>query len=165
MKCGRGLTAISEAARILEELHTPFIINQNCYNMFNRTIEKNGLKANAPKLGKGIITFSPLAQGLLTDHYVAGSPADSRIAKDGKFLHEADVERRLSQIIALNDMAKERGQSLAQFALSWILKDDDITSVLIGASRPAQILDCVKCISNTIFTQEELDKINIITQN
>lgn len=153
-----------KAKAILEELHTPFIINQNCYNMFNRTIENNGLKAEAPKAGKGVITFSPLAQGLLTNRYINGIPADSRIAKDGRFLHESDVnEKRLSQIIALNEMAKERGQSLAQFALSWILKDSDVTSVLIGASRPSQITDCVKCIENTSFTEEELKKIDGIT--
>ena len=152
------------AKAILEELKTPFIINQNCYNMFNRTIENNGLKKEAPKAGKGIITFSPLAQGLLTDRYINGIPADSRIAKDGRFLHESDVnEKRMSQILALNDMAKERGQTLAQFALSWILKDSDITSVLIGASRSSQILDCIKCIGNTSFTEEELKKINDIT--
>ena len=153
-----------KAAKILEELHTPFIINQNCYNILNRTIEKNGLKAQAPKAGKGIITFSPLAQGLLTDRYLNGIPSDSRIAKDGRFLHPSDInEKRMTQILALNEMAKERGQSLAQFALSWILKDDDITSVLIGASRPSQILDCVRCIENTTFTEEELAKINAIT--
>lgn len=154
-----------KAAKVLDELHTPFIINQNCYNMFNRTIEHNGLKATAPRAGKGIITFSPLAQGLLTDRYLNGIPSDSRIAKDGRFLHASDVnEKRMAQVIALNEMAKERGQSLAQFALSWILKDDDITSVLIGASRPSQILDCVGCISNTSFTKEELLKINQITE-
>ena len=153
-----------KAKEILDELKTPFIINQNCYNIFNRTIENNGLKKEAPKAGKGVITFSPLAQGLLTDRYMNGIPADSRIAKDGRFLHESDVnEKRMSQIIALNEMAKERGQSLAQFALSWILKDSDITSVLIGASRPAQILDCVKCIDNTEFSAEELNKINEIS--
>lgn len=153
-----------KAKAILDELKTPFIINQNCYNMFNRTIENNGLKAEAPKAGKGIITFSPLAQGLLTNRYLNGIPADSRIAKDGRFLHESDVnERRLSQIVALNEMAAERGQTLAQFALSWIMKDSDITSVLIGASRPSQITDCVKCIDNTSFTAEELNKINNIT--
>lgn len=153
-----------KAKAILEELHTPFIINQNCYNMFNRTIENNGLKEEAPKAGKGVIIFSPLAQGLLTDRYINGIPADSRIARDGRFLHESDVnEKRMSQILALNEMAKDRGQSLAQFALSWILKDSDITSVLIGASRPSQIMDCVKCIENTTFTKEELEKIDEIT--
>lgn len=154
-----------KAKAILDELHTPFIINQNCYNMFNRTIENNGLKEEAPKAGKGVITFSPLAQGLLTNRYINGIPSDSRIAKGGPFLHESDVTKeRVSQIIALNDMAKDRGQTLAQFALSWILKDSDITSVLIGASRPSQILDCVKCIDNTSFTSEELNKINDITK-
>lgn len=153
-----------KAAQILEELHTPFIINQNRYNIFDRKIENNGLKEMAPKVGKGIITFSPLAQGLLTDKYINGIPADSRIARDGRFLHESDVnEKNITRILALNEMAKERGQSLAQFALSWILKDDDITSVLIGASRPSQILDCIKCIDNTTFSSDELEKINTIT--
>lgn len=153
-----------KAKAILEDLHTPFIINQNCYNMFNRTIENNGLKAEAPKAGKGIITFSPLAQGLLTNRYIDGIPADSRASKDGRFLTKADItEKRISQIQALNEMAKDRAQTLAQFALSWILKDSDITSVLIGASRPSQILDCIKCTENTSFTTEELDRINQIT--
>lgn len=153
-----------KAAEILKELHTPFIINQNCYNMFNRTIENNGLKEEAPKAGKGVITFSPLAQGMLTNRYLKGIPADSRVAKSGIFLKESDItEKRLSQILALNEMAAERGQTLAQFALSWILKDNDITSVLIGASRPEQITDCIKCIDNTSFTAEELEKINAIT--
>lgn len=153
-----------KAMEILEELHTPFIINQNCYNMFNRTIEQNGLKQVAPRAGKGIITFSPLAQGLLTNRYLNGIPADSRVGKDSPFLHKSDIsEKRLSQILALNEMAQERGQTLAQLALSWILKDSDITSVLIGASRPSQITDCAKCIENTSFTAEELNKINAIT--
>lgn len=153
-----------KAAEILKELHTPFIINQNCYNMFNRTIENNGLKEEAPKAGKGVITFSPLAQGMLTNRYLNGIPSDSRVAKSGIFLKESDItEKRLSQILALNEMAAERGQTLAQFALSWILKDSDITSVLIGASRPSQITDCIKCIENTSFTAEELEKINTIT--
>ncbi len=153
-----------KAKAIFDELRTPYIINQNCYNIFNRTVENDGLKKESPKVGKGIITYSPLAQGLLTDRYINGIPADSRIAKDGRFLHESDVnEKRLSQILALREMAEQRGQTLAQFALSWILKDTDITSVLIGASRPAQILDCVKCIENTAFTAEELQKIDDIT--
>ena len=153
-----------KAAQILKELHTPFIINQNCYNMFNRTIENNGLKAEAPKAGKGIITFSPLAQGLLTNRYLNGIPKDSRIARSGIFLKESDInEKRLDQILALSKMAAQRGQTLAQFALSWILKDNDITSVLIGASRPEQILDCIRCMENTTFTAEELQKIDAIT--
>jgi len=153
-----------KATEILNDLKTPFIINQNSYNMLNRTIEKNGLKNSAPKAGKGIITFSPLAQGLLTDRYLNGIPEDSRIKKDGRFLKESDANAgRIAQIRALNELAGERGQSMAQFALSWILKDDAITSVLIGASRPAQILDSIKCIQNTTFTEEELRRIDEIT--
>lgn len=154
-----------KATEILKELHTPFIINQNRYNIFDRTIENNGLKKTAPAAGKGIITFSPLAQGMLTDRYLNGIPKDSRIMTDGRFLHESDVnEKRMQQVMALNDVAKERGQTLAQMALSWNLKDGDITSVLIGASRPEQITDCMKCIENTTFSQEELQKINQITE-
>ena len=154
-----------KAAEILERLGTPFIINQNSYNMLNRTIEQNGLKSSAPKAGKGIITFSPLAQGILTDRYLGGIPKDSRIGRDGRFLHESDVnEKRMAQVRALSDMAAERGQTMAQFALSWILKDGDITSVLVGASRPAQILDSIKCIQNKSFTTEELKKIDEITE-
>lgn len=155
---------MKKAVAILEELHTPFIINQNCYNMLNRTIENNGLKKEAPAAGKGIITFSPLAQGLLTDRYLKGIPSDSRIAKDGRFLHASDLTpERMAQLTALQKMAQDRGQTLAQFALSWILKDNDITSVLIGASRPSQILDCLECMKNTSFTSEELTAIDQIT--
>ncbi|MDO4188519.1 MAG: aldo/keto reductase [Lachnospiraceae bacterium] len=155
-----------KASKILDELHTPFIINQNCYNMFNRTIENNGLKKEAPADGKGIITFSPLAQGLLTNRYINGIPSDSRVAKNIGFLKKSDItDERVKQIISLNEMASDRGQTLAQFALSWILKDSDITSVLIGASRPSQITDCVKCLDNTTFTKDELDKINLISNS
>ncbi len=150
-----------KAEKILSGLGTPFIINQNRYNIFDRTIEHNGLKTVASRAGKGIITFSPLEQGMLTDRYLNGIPADSRIRTSGIFLHESDLtKQRMQQILALNEIAKERDQTLAQMALSWILKDDDITSVLIGASRPAQIEDCVKCIENTQFTEEELRRID-----
>lgn len=153
-----------KAAKILGDLHTPFIINQNRYNIFDRAIETNGLKKNAPENGKGIITFSPLAQGLLTDRYLNGIPKDSRIARSGIFLHESDVtEKRLGQISDLNKIARNRGQTIAQLALSWILKDNDITSVLIGASRPSQISDCAKCIENTKFSNEELSMIDEIS--
>ncbi len=152
------------AKAILEELKTPFIINQNCYNILNRTIENNGLKKEAKKAGKGVITFSPLAQGVLTDKYFNGIPKDSRIGRDGRFLHASDVnESRMQMVMALNEMALQRGQTLAQFALSWILKDDEITSVLIGASRPSQIEDCVRCIENTHFSEDELKKIDEIS--
>lgn len=152
-----------KASEILKELKTPFIINQNRYNMIVRKIENDGLKKAATKDQKGIITFSPLAQGILTDKYLNGIPQDSRIIRDGRFLHEEDVnEKRMAQVRLLNEMAKERGQSLAQMALSWNLKDNDVTSVLIGASRPAQILDSIQCIKNKEFSKEELTRIDEI---
>ena len=148
---------LEKATKILSDLHTPFIINQNCYNIFNRTVENNGLKSTAKKLGKGLICFSPLAQGLLSDRYLNGIPADSRIRTDGRFLTEAQLDaKRLENIKALNEIAKRRGQTLAEMALAWILKDDEVTSVLVGASKPSQILDNIKAIENTKFTEEEL---------
>ncbi|HAV00032.1 MAG TPA: L-glyceraldehyde 3-phosphate reductase [Lachnospiraceae bacterium] len=148
---------------ILTNLHVPFIINQNRYSIFDRTIEKNGLKAAAREKEKGIIAFSPLAQGLLTDRYLKGIPEDSRIKKDGRFLKESDVtEERLEIIKKLDRLAKERGQSLAQLALSWVLKDDDITSVLIGASRPEQVLNNVQIASQKPLGDEEIRDIDSI---
>ena len=148
---------LSQAEAILKELHCPFIINQNRYSIFDRTIEQNGLKETAAKLHKGIIAFSPLAQGLLTDRYLHGIPEDSRIRTDGRFLKEnALTQERLGQIRKLNGLAAERGQTLAEMALAWVLKDGIVTSVLIGASRPAQILDNIKALENTHFTEEEL---------
>ena len=156
---------MSRAAAILEQLHCPFIINQNRYSIFDRTIEENGLKETAHDLKKGIIAFSPLAQGMLTNRYLNGIPADSRIAKDGRFLHESSLTpERLSQIKALNELAGQRGQTLAEMALSWILKDDHVTSVLIGASKPEQILDNIGIIGHTSFSKEELDKIDAIVK-
>ena len=154
---------LRQATRILRELRVPFVINQNRYSIFDRTIEQNGLKAAAKELGKGIIAFSPLAQGLLTDRYLDGIPADSRIRTDTRFLKESDLTaERLGQIRALNDLAAERGQSLAQMALAWVLKDGAVTSVLIGASRPEQVLDDLKATENLRFTAEELRRIDRI---
>ena len=155
---------LKKAASILEQLRCPFIINQNRYSIFDRTIERNGLKEASDSLGKGILAFSPLAQGMLTDRYLHGIPQDSRMKTDGRFLHEdALTPRRLDQIRALNDMALKRGQTLAEMALSWILKDGIVTSVLVGASKPSQILDNIKAISNTSFTEEELTEIEGIS--
>ena len=155
---------MERAAGILNDLHCPFIINQNRYSIFDRTIEHNGLKETAARLRKGIIAFSPLAQGMLTDRYLHGIPADSRIVKDGRFLHASDLtEARLQQIQALNALAAGRGQTLAEMALSWILRDGVVTSVLIGASKPSQILDNIKALENTAFSQEEQAKIDAIT--
>lgn len=158
-------TTLIRAAAILKELKCPFIINQNRYSIFDRTIEQNGLKETALALKKGIIAFSPLAQGMLTNRYIDGIPADSRIAKDGRYLTEnALTPEKLSQIKALNALAAERGQTLAEMALSWVLKDSAVTSVLIGASKPEQILDNVKIIGHTSFSKEELQKIDSIVR-
>lgn len=155
---------LTRAMAILEELHCPFIINQNCYNIFDRTIENNGLKETSRNAGKGIISFSPLAQGMLTNRYLNGIPEDSRIRSNSIFLNEnALTEERLNQIRELNEIAAQRGQTLAEMALSWILKDGVVTSVLIGASKPAQILDNIGALKNTSFTEEELRKIDEIS--
>ena len=152
--------ALRKAEEILDEMHCPFIINQNRYSIFDRTIEENGLKSTAAELKKGIIAFSPLAQGLLTNRYLNGIPEDSRIRTDGRFLKEgALTEERLQQIRSLNGIAAGRGQTLAEMALSWVLRDGIVTSVLVGASRPQQVLDNVKAIENLEFTEEELKKI------
>lgn len=156
---------MAEAAAILQDMRVPFVINQNRYSIFDRGIERNGLKDTAAKLGKGIIAFSPLAQGLLTDRYLKGIPADSRIMTDGRFLQaKALTPERLEQIRQLNDLAAQRGQTLAQMALSWILRDGIVTSVLAGASKPEQVLDNIRAAQNTLFTADELaliDKISL----
>lgn len=152
---------LAKASEILTQMHCPFIINQNRYSIFDRTIENNGLKEMAHKLNKGIIAFSPLAQGLLTDRYLKGIPEDSRIKTDGRFLKaEILTEKKLMQIANLNEIAKQRGQSLAQMALAWILKDNIVTSVLIGASKPEQILMNLEAMDNIVFSSEELKLID-----
>jgi len=152
-----------EIAALFREMGTPFIINQRKYSMFVRDIEKDGLKDYASWNGIGIITFSPLAQGLLSNRYLNGIPENSRIRTDGRFLKETAItEETLQKVRALDAIAKERGQSLAQMALAWILRDGDITSVLIGASRASQILDNIGMLENTQFCQEEREKIEEI---
>lgn len=152
-----------EAVKILRELKTPFIINQRKYSMFERNIEEDGLKSYASQNGIGIIAFCPLAQGLLTNKYLHGIPEDSRIRTDGRFLHEdALSESRLAQIRALNDIAENRGQTLAQMALSWVLRDGEVTSVLIGASRASQITENTKIVEASAFTSDELNAIEAI---
>ena len=151
---------MKKASAILDELHVPFIINQNKYNIFDRTMEKNGLKDTADKTGKGIICFSPLAQGMLTDRYLETIPADSRVLTDGRFLKKEQVESMRSSVIKLNEIAKERGESLSQMALKWIMRDGIVTSVLIGASRPEQILNNLGVLNSPDFTEEELKKID-----
>ena len=156
---------LERAVKILQELHCPFVINQNRYSIFDRTIEQNGLKEMAKKLHKGLITFSPLAQGMLTDRYLDGIPADSRIRTDGRFLKEDVVNSRIAQVRKLNALALQRGQTLAEMALAWLLRQEEVTSVLIGASKPQQILDNIKAMENTGFSEEELLKIEEISQS
>lgn len=157
---------LEQATKILSELHVPFIINQNRYSIFDRTVENNGLKDMSAKLNKGIISFSPLAQGLLTDRYLNGVPSDSRIATDGRFLKTDNLtEKKLNAIRELNEMAKKREQSLAQMALAWVLKDGIVTSVLIGASKAEQVLDNIAAINNTKFSDEELKNIDKIVKD
>lgn len=154
-----------KATEILEDLNCPFIINQNSYSIFNRTIEKNGLKNTSSKEHKGIIAYSPLAQGMLTDKYLHSIPDDSRIRTSGVFLKEDQLTpKRIDQIDRLNNLAKQRGQTLAQMALSWILKDNDVTSVLIGASKPEQIEENVKIVDYVDFSDEELKLIDEISE-
>lgn len=152
-----------KALHILNELHCPFVVNQRRYSMFDREIEQDGVKTFCRESGVGIIAFSPLAQGMLTDKYLHGIPDDSRIARDGRFLQKnALTEKRLNQISQLNKLAKNREQTLAQMALSWILHDGDVCSVLIGASKPSQILENISIVEHTSFTEEELNKIDEI---
>ena len=152
---------LEQAAAILKDLKCPFVINQNCYSIFDRTVEKNGLKDMTGNLKKGLITFSPLAQGQLTDRYLNGIPEDSRIRKDGRFLKESILTaERMEQIRKLNELAAQRGEKLADMALAWLLQKKEVTSVLIGASKTQQILDNIKAIHSAPFTEEELKKID-----
>jgi hypothetical protein len=156
---------MAEAAGMLKELHVPFIINQNKYNLLDRTIETNGLKDMADKLGKGVICFCPLAQGLLTDRYLNGIPEDSRVRTDGRFLDEAKVEQDISKVRKLKKLADKRGQNLAEMALAWLLKDETITSVLVGASKAEQLLTNIRAINSPGFSAEELKLIDEIVLN
>jgi L-glyceraldehyde 3-phosphate reductase len=151
-----------EAARILRALGTPCLIHQPNYNMFNRWIE-DGLLEELREEGMGSIVFSPLAQGMLTDRYLAGIPEDSRAAKGVGFLKPAQItEDKLAKVRRLNDLAQARGQTLAQMALAWVLRHPEVTSALIGASRTAQIDDAVGALQNLEFTAEELTSIEQI---
>ncbi len=152
-----------EIIKVLKELRTPVVIDQNRYSILDRNAEKDDLKGYLAQEGIGLITYSPLAQGLLTDRYLRGIPEDSRVRMDDRFLKEQNItEQQLEASRSLAKLAAERGQTLAQMALSWILKDETTTSVLIGASKPSQIADCVGCLKNITFTEQELAKIDEI---
>ena len=156
-----GPERAKEAFKILKDLGTPCLIHQPRYSLFDRWIE-DGLLDLLGDSGVGAICFSPLAQGMLTNKYIKGLPKDSRAVKDSPFLNTDTVLEMLPKIKGLNEIAKSRNQNLAQMAISWILKDDRITSVLIGASKTSQILDSVKATENTVFSEKELDTINAI---
>lgn len=157
---------LERACAILNDLKCPFIINQNRYSIFDRTVEKNGLKDMTGNLQKGLITYSPLSQGQLTDRYLNGIPEDSRIRTDGRFLKESALNsHRMDQIHKLNNLAAQRGEKLADMALGWLLQHQEVTSVLIGASKPQQILNNIQATSCAPFTEEELKLIDEISLN
>lgn len=151
-----------EMAALLEELRVPLLIHQPSYNMLNRWIETDGLLDATEAVGAGVITFSPLAQGLLTDKYLHGVPEDARInqAGGGSFTRAHLSEENLAHVRALNAIAQKRGQSLAQMALAWTLRDPRVTTTLIGASRPEQIEQNVAALSNLDFSETELAEID-----
>lgn len=173
VKSGRALYAgisnydaktAKRAAAILRELRCPFVLDQVRYSIFDRHIEPDGLEQTAREAGFGLIAFSPLAQGMLTDRYLNGVPEDSRMGKGGPFLkREQLTEERLGQIRALNALAQERGQTLSQLALSWVLRSEAVTSVLIGASSPEQVLQNLGILQSPALSAEELTRIDEIT--
>lgn len=152
----------AKAIQILKELGTPCLIHQPKYSMFERWVE-DGLLDLLSREGVGCIPFSPLAQGLLTDKYLDGIPEDSRVKTSGKFLNENHITaENLEKIAQLNQLAQERGQKLAHMALAWLLKDERVTSVLIGSSKPEQIVDSIQALKNTSFTADEIRTIDSI---
>ena len=152
---------LKEAEAILRSMRTPFVINQNRYSILDRTVERNGLLSSVNELGLGLIVFSPLEQGLLTDRYLHGIPEGSRVHQTGGFLKEKDItEEKLAVIRRLNDIAARRGQSLAQMAITWLLNREGVTSVLVGSSKPSQIEDNVKAANAAPLTAEELAEID-----
>ena len=153
---------IRKAAAMLKELGTPLLINQNRYSMFDRQVENDVLGA-ATETGSGVIIFSPLAQGLLTDRYLDGIPSDSRVNTDGRFLQGRQVtDEKVDKVRKLVEIAAARGQTIAQLALSWVLRHKEVTSVLVGASKVEQIVDCCGAPENTDFSEEELSVIDAI---
>lgn len=154
-----------KAHKILKDLGTPFVIHQPSYSMFNKWIEEDGLKEYANTNGIGLIAFSPLAQGMLTDRYLKGIPADSRAGKhQSPFLTENSITPdKLKKIEALNKIAIERGQTLAQMALAWVLRNEQVTTVLIGASKKEQVIENVRALDKLEFTEQELKLIDQIT--
>ena len=149
-----------EAVAILDDMGVPMLIHQPSYNMFNRWVETDGLKDTLADLGIGSIAFTPLAQGMLSTKYLNGIPDDSRAAQDKSLDKSLITQRALDSIRALNDIAQSRGQTLAQMAIAWVLRDGGITTALIGASKPSQIVDCAGACGNLDFTADELAQID-----
>lgn len=149
-----------EAVAILKDLGTPCLIHQPSYNMLNRWVERDGLKQTLIELGIGSIAFTPLAQGMLTKKYLGGIPDDSRAAQDKSLFPSMLTDRAIANIRKLNELAESRGQTLAQMAIAWVLRDGGITTALIGASKPSQVVDCAGAIGNLEFTADELTLID-----
>ncbi|MGR3594402.1 MAG: L-glyceraldehyde 3-phosphate reductase [Limimaricola soesokkakensis] len=149
-----------EAAAILKDLGTPCVIHQPSYNMLNRWVEHDGLKDTLKELGIGSIAFTPLAQGMLTKKYLGGIPEDSRAAQDKSLFPSMLTEKAIGNIRKLNEIAEARGQTLAQMAIAWVLREGGITTALIGASKPSQVIDCAGAVGNLDFTADELAKID-----
>ncbi|OCN04485.1 L-glyceraldehyde 3-phosphate reductase [Erysipelotrichaceae bacterium MTC7] len=156
---------LKKAVKILNELGTPCIINQNKYSIFVRDIETNGLKETAMKEGSGIISFSPLAQGLLTERYIHGIPEDSRVKTDARFLQETGVEEKLPQIKALHEIARKNDMTLAQMAIKWQFREPGVTTVLIGASKPSQIIENIKALDKPDLDEAIIKEIDAITKS
>lgn len=151
-----------EISAIFKELHTPFIVNQPSYSMFRRWVEEDGLDKLAVEQGFGLAVFSPLFQGLLTDRYLNGIPADSRMARTNTWIRGELTEERLDQIRRLNELAQKRGQKLSQMALSWVLKNPAVATVLVGVSKPEQLIENIEAANAPEFTSEELDAIEAV---
>jgi L-glyceraldehyde 3-phosphate reductase len=148
----------------LKDLGTPLLIHQPSYSILNRWVEEDGLKDTLKELGVGSIAFTPLAQGILTKKYLNGIPASSRAAQGKSLDPDTITPRALASVRALNDLAEARGQTLAQMSLAWVLRDEGITTALIGASKPEQIVDCVGAVERLDFTAQELAMIDEISQ-
>lgn len=155
----------AEILKIFKELHTPFVLNQPSYSMLNRWVEKDGLKDYAAQEGFGLAVFSPLYQGLLTDRYLKGIPADSRVGKGATWIKNELNDAMIAKLNKLNGIAANRGQKLSQMALSWVLREGKVTTVLIGASSPAQIEENVGAIAKMEFTQEEINSLEEVLDN
>jgi len=153
-----------EAAAILRDLGTPCVIHQPSYNILNRWVERDGLKDTLADLGIGSIAFTPLAQGMLTTKYLSGIPEGSRAAQGKSLAPSKITDSAIASIGKLNDIAAARGQTLAQMAIAWVLRGGGITTALIGASRPEQVIDCAGAVANLEFTAEELSQIDAVAQ-